>query len=279
MDLPSPLDTLSPEEQRIVRENLSPVTFTAGQCIFRAGDAGDGCYLIESGEVRLELVREHVDTDSVLGFIGLGSILGELALLDGLPRSVTAYAETPVVATHLPAGAIAAICHRHPVIGTSVVRALARDAAKKLRHMNERLAEYIAVDNSDDEIDETVKRAEIAQEQLAGWSEQQVDALLEIVAKAVAANAEPLAAATVSETRLGNVADKTVKNLHASLGVFEFSRREGRGGNCRCRSIKAGDADCRSGRDRFRPRPGDQSGGDHYLQGADRDQSAMRANP
>src|SRR5882762_5952419 len=124
MDLPSPLDTLSPEEQRIVRENLRPVTFTAGQCIFRAGDAGDGCYLIESGEVRLELVREHVDTDSVLGFIGLGSILGELALLDGLPRSVTAYAETPVVAAHLPAGAITAICDQRPVIGTGIVRAL-----------------------------------------------------------------------------------------------------------------------------------------------------------
>jgi acyl-CoA reductase-like NAD-dependent aldehyde dehydrogenase len=222
MDLPSPLDTLSPEEQRIVRENLRPVTFTAGQCIFRAGDAGDGCYLIESGEVRLELVREHVDTDSVLGFIGLGSILGELALLDGLPRSVTAYAETPVVAAHLPAGAITAICDQRPVIGTGIVRALARDAAKKLRHMNERLGEYIVVDNSDDEIDETVKRGAIAQEQLAAWSEQQIDALLETVAKVVAANAEPLAAATVSETRLCNVADKTLKNLHASLGVFDF---------------------------------------------------------
>lgn len=220
MDLPSPLDTLSSEEQRIVRENLRPVTFTTGQCIFRAGDAGDGCYLIQSGEVRLELVREHVDTDSVLGFIGPGSILGELALLDGLPRSVTAYAETPLTAARLPVDAIATICDQHPAIGTGIVRALARDAAKKLRHMNERLAEYIAVDNSDDEIDETLRLAAVAQEQLAGWSEQQIDALLETVAKAVAANAEPLAAATVSETRLGNVADKTVKNIHASLGVF-----------------------------------------------------------
>ena len=81
MDLPSPLDTLSPEEQRIVRENLRPVTFTAGQCIFRAGDAGDGCYLIESGEVRLELVREHVDTDSVLGE-HLGLAAADLARLN-----------------------------------------------------------------------------------------------------------------------------------------------------------------------------------------------------
>lgn len=220
MDLPSPLDTLSPQEQEIVRANLRPVTFAAGACIFRSGDAGDGCYLIQSGDVRLELEREHVDTDTVLGFIGAGSILGELALLDGLPRSVTAYAETPLTAAHLSVSAITAICAQHPAIGTGIVRALARDAAKKLRHMNERLADFIAVDNSDAEIDEAVRKATIAQEQIVGWPEEKIDALLEAVAKIVAANAQSLATATVNETRIGNVPDKTIKNVHASLGVF-----------------------------------------------------------
>ena len=107
MILPPPLDTLSTEEQKIVIEKLRPVRFAAGACIFRAGDAGDGCYIIESGDVRLELERErHVDTESVLGFIGPGTILGELALLDGLPRSVTAYAETELTAAHLPTESI-----------------------------------------------------------------------------------------------------------------------------------------------------------------------------
>lgn len=221
MGLPPPLDALSAEEQAVLAAALKPVRFAAGECIFRAGDVGDGCYLIEEGDVRLELERErHVDTETVLGFIGPGSILGELALLDGQPRSVSAYAETPLAASYLASDSISALCDQHPRIGNNVVRALARDAAMKLRTMNERLAEYVAVDLSDGEIDDTVRRAQAAQAKLADWPEARIDALLQAVANVVAANAEPLAAATVQETRLGNVRDKTIKNMHASLGVL-----------------------------------------------------------
>ena len=86
--------------------------------------------------------------------------------------------------------------------------------------MNERLAEHIAVDHSDSEIDATVRHAQAALAQLCDWPEARIDALLQAVATAVAANAGPLAAATVQETRLGNVRDKTIKNVHASLGVL-----------------------------------------------------------
>src|SRR5882757_8985904 len=152
MDLPSPLNTLSIEEQQIVIERLEQVRFGAGERIFRAGDAGEGCYIVENGTVRLELEHErHVDTESVFGFIGPGSLLGELALLDGLPRSLSAYAETPLDVAYLPNAAILKLCDEHPRIGNNVIRALARDAAMKLRHMNERLAEYIAVDAPDNE--------------------------------------------------------------------------------------------------------------------------------
>src|SRR4051812_36284784 len=125
MGFPPPLDTLSAEEQAVLATKLKPVSFAAGECIFRAGDPGDGCYLIEQGDVRLELERErHVDTETVLGFIGPGSFLGELSLLDGQPRSLSAYAETPLAASYLAAAAVAALCDQHPRIGNNVVRAL-----------------------------------------------------------------------------------------------------------------------------------------------------------
>jgi acetaldehyde dehydrogenase/alcohol dehydrogenase len=66
-----------------------------------------------------------------------------------------------------------------------------------------------------------VASAAEAQRAFETWAEPRVDALLLALAQAVAANAEALAAATVKETKIGNVADKTVKNMHASLGVYQ----------------------------------------------------------
>ena len=87
MKLPEPLDKLSPDEQNILQQYLEQVRFAAGTRLFEEGSPGDGCYIIDEGEVRLEVQRPEVDSDGVLGFLGEGTILGELSLLDRLPRS------------------------------------------------------------------------------------------------------------------------------------------------------------------------------------------------
>jgi len=69
-----------------------------------------------------------------------------------------------------------------------------------------------------------VARAVAAQQAFATWSEERVDALLGDIADCIAAHAAPLAVATVAETGLGNVADKTLKNRLASQRVFHLLR-------------------------------------------------------
>ncbi|HEY6209347.1 MAG TPA: cyclic nucleotide-binding domain-containing protein, partial [Gemmatimonadales bacterium] len=101
MKLPEPLDDLSPDEQEILQQYLEPVRFPAGTRLFQEGSPGDGCYIIDEGEVRLEVQRPEVDSDGVLGFLGAGTILGELSLLDRLPRSTGAYSHTDVAARRL----------------------------------------------------------------------------------------------------------------------------------------------------------------------------------
>lgn len=158
----------------------------------------------------------------MLGYLGPGSLLGELALLDGLPRSASAFAETDVVAQRLSAAAVQELSIRHPQISIALLGALGRDASLKLRKTNSRLGEHIADTAPDSEVEQMVARAADAQRRFESWSEPRVDAVLLALAKAVANNAEPLARATVKETRIGNVTDKTSKNLHASLGVYQF---------------------------------------------------------
>jgi len=71
---------------------------------------------------------------------------------------------------------------------------------------------------------ELAAAAHAAQRQLAGMSQQQLDAIVEAVAKAFQANAVMLAELAVSETGFGNVEDKTVKNRFASEQVARAVR-------------------------------------------------------
>ena len=92
------LESASGELSESLDPFLEPEIFVRDQRIFGEGDAADCAYFIDHGSVRIELEREELDSDSVLGFVGAGELLGELGLLDGNPRSASAYAEEEVKA-------------------------------------------------------------------------------------------------------------------------------------------------------------------------------------
>ena len=68
------------------------------------------------------------------------------------------------------------------------------------------------------------KKANEAQRTLEKMSQQQLDTIVEAVAKAFSAAAGELAQMAVTETGFGNAADKTVKNRFASETVWEAVR-------------------------------------------------------
>jgi acetaldehyde dehydrogenase/alcohol dehydrogenase len=200
---------------------VDPVEFDVGACIFREGGPSDCCYIVDAGEIRIEVQSQEVDTDAVLGYLSPPSVLGELGLLDELPRSATAIAESRVSARRLTAEGLQRLCEEAPVTAAAVLRWLGRDAARKLRRTNERMAEQLLAEQRDAETDVMVAGAVDAQRSFATWPEDRVDALLGDIAAAVAEEAERLAEAAVAETGMGNVADKTAKIRFASLSVYQ----------------------------------------------------------
>ena len=68
------------------------------------------------------------------------------------------------------------------------------------------------------------RRARQAQNVLAEYSQDQIDAVVDAMAAAATAHAEPLARLAVEETTYGNVPDKIQKNLFGSKHVYEFIR-------------------------------------------------------
>jgi acetaldehyde dehydrogenase/alcohol dehydrogenase len=183
--------------------------YAKGEAILAQGTSGSECYLIASGEVRLEVERPDFDSDGVIAYLGPGMLLGEFSLLDGRPRSASAYAHTEVTALTLSEAALGRLCRDDPPTGLAVLRALGRDAAAKARETRRHLEEYVFAADIDPAVDDAVARAAAAQEVLASWPEDRVEALLDAIAGGVADQAGELAAATVAETGIGNVADKT----------------------------------------------------------------------
>ena len=70
-------------------------------------------------------------------------------------------------------------------------------------------------------VEALVNQALAAQRQIEDWSEARIDALLRALATVVADQAHALAVATVAETGMGNVRDKTLKNTVASTGIYQ----------------------------------------------------------
>jgi CRP/FNR family transcriptional regulator, cyclic AMP receptor protein len=63
----------------------------ADEVLFYAGDFGDGCYRVEQGLVKVVVSSPNGDERSI-AILGPGSIVGELSVLDGLPRSASVIA-------------------------------------------------------------------------------------------------------------------------------------------------------------------------------------------
>lgn len=82
--------SLPDEDQQNLVNLLRRETLRKGETLFRQGDEGTALYLIVQGRIKISISRR---LDSVtLAILGQGEFLGEMALLDGLPRSAHAIA-------------------------------------------------------------------------------------------------------------------------------------------------------------------------------------------
>lgn len=70
--------------------DLGSLKFSAGSTLFNQGDDADCSYMIDTGYV--EVSRRTESGKDILAVLGPGEIIGEIAVLDGLPRSATATA-------------------------------------------------------------------------------------------------------------------------------------------------------------------------------------------
>lgn len=224
MILPAPFDTLDEQTLEVLEPLIKPVTLAKDTLIFEIDSPGDSCYIIEEGCIRLEVPPEGSNPDdheNVLNYLEPGTILGELALLDRLPRSASAFAHTDVKAYRLDGSDLDNLAETHPRVTSKINAILGQVASLKLRAITDRLAGFIFHEASP-MVDEMVARAQAAQAEFETWPDNMVEALLLDLATKIHDNAEELARVNVEETNIGNVPDKVIKIQVGSMDVYNF---------------------------------------------------------
>lgn len=114
--------------------------YASGEVVVDSGDPTDEVFFVAEGAVRV-VVRTALGYEAILNDLGAGSFFGELAAIDGVPRSanVTALQRTRLCAVPGPAFMDAAL--GSPVAGLRLMRLL----ASRLRAKDDRLLEFMAL--------------------------------------------------------------------------------------------------------------------------------------
>ncbi|HEX8632826.1 MAG TPA: DUF1003 domain-containing protein [Pyrinomonadaceae bacterium] len=81
--------SLDDRAAQTLRELMSVRDVPAGTLLFKLGDPGDAMYLIEGGQVRIYL-HDGEGENLTLAELGAGDFFGEMAIIDGKPRSANA---------------------------------------------------------------------------------------------------------------------------------------------------------------------------------------------
>ena len=88
------------------------VRLPAGRVLFWEGDSGDGCYRVEDGLLKLMMISKS-GAERILAFHGPGAIVGELAIIDGLPRPMSAVVVRDAVLSFVSRTAFQAFAEKH----------------------------------------------------------------------------------------------------------------------------------------------------------------------
>jgi CRP/FNR family transcriptional regulator, cyclic AMP receptor protein len=133
--------TLAPDLLREAAELSHVRRLRRGQVLFRKGDEGDALYGVLSGAVRIYVVSEE-GRELTFAIMEPGDVFGEIALLDGLPRTADAAAAAPSTLLSIPRAPFVAWLEREPRLDQHVIEML----CERLRQVNEDLADVVFLD-------------------------------------------------------------------------------------------------------------------------------------
>jgi CRP/FNR family cyclic AMP-dependent transcriptional regulator len=110
--------------------------FRRGEVIFHIGDPGDALFVIVDGQVKISLPSETGD-EAILATLRSGDVFGELALLDGAPRSASAAAMTVTDTVVLPRDKFRELIATEAGVRDALLASIAGELRRLTTHVEE----------------------------------------------------------------------------------------------------------------------------------------------
>ena len=111
-------------------------SYTGGEYIFREGESAIYAYIVKSGTV--EITKHGAAGEQVLAELAPPTIFGEMALIDGNPRSAGAKAKVDTVVTEVTEEAFLAYLRQNPEAAVRIMK----NISENLRTSNQLVAKY-----------------------------------------------------------------------------------------------------------------------------------------
>lgn len=132
------LSHLTPSELELLGRHVRIQHHKANEVIFHKGDAGLGMMAVVSGRIKISSAAGR-DKEVVLNIIDPGEVFGEIALLDGKPRTADATAMEPTELLVLDRRDFLPMIERHPQVCLRIINVL----CERIRHTNEQLEDTL----------------------------------------------------------------------------------------------------------------------------------------
>jgi CRP/FNR family transcriptional regulator, cyclic AMP receptor protein len=138
---PTALADLSAFDARVVVGFMLPQRLKQGTVFIHEGEVQrtDFMMLIIEGEVLVQNEVTTVNDGTVMSVIGPGSLIGEMGLLDGEPRSASCTASTDLTVAVLPRDALLDLIKNKPAVGARLMLAISKRLADRLREANRKI--------------------------------------------------------------------------------------------------------------------------------------------
>jgi CRP/FNR family cyclic AMP-dependent transcriptional regulator len=127
---------MSQESLQAITRTLRARRFRRGEVLFHEGDPGDALFVVASGAVKVVGPSEEGE-EAILATLRRGDFLGELAVLDGAPRSASAVALEATEVLALPRDQFRALVASEPAIRDALLAALAGELRRLTTHVAE----------------------------------------------------------------------------------------------------------------------------------------------
>jgi hemolysin D len=111
------------------------LSFTDGEYLFREGESGQYAYIVNSGKI--EITKISANGEDVLVTLEPPSLFGEMALIDGSPRSASARAKGDTIITEVTSAAFDQYIKKNPEAAVRIMKGI----SENLRTANQVIAQ------------------------------------------------------------------------------------------------------------------------------------------